>query len=170
MTIIKLVKMNSLEHAQLLSVLRMSGSYNDAEPEYCSVRRLMDERNTERATAARRLEQVRELSVLTTSQAERIRQLETEIKRLSLAPGSPVGWKPPEARPAVPPAPPPYMVTDEPEIDRSRLGRQRRELRRLNAAQRANRNELTLVTRSLEDAATEILRLRHALRIAEAVK
>jgi len=158
--------MNSIEYAQLLNVLRESGSFNDAEPLYASVRRLVDERDSERARANRLRTELSKSGEATEAAIERIRRLEQEIIRLSTPPGSAVGYSPrvnlpPLRPPAPPPAQPPALAPD----DRSRMGRQRRELRRLNAIQRSLRLEAERSQRLFEDAARELLDARRLLAL-----
>lgn len=168
-TILKLQNMNALEYAQLITVLRKSGSYNDAEPVYCSVQRLADERDTERSRGLKMKQTVGELSETVQCQAERIRALENEIRRLSTPPGNPVGWSPPRATAHLFAAPPPPMKPETTE-DRSRMGRQRRELRRLNAAQRVLRMEVDLATRKLEETVEHCIHLRRQVRLLDLSK
>src|SRR5690242_16033262 len=86
--------MNSLEYAQLVNVLRASGSFNDAEPLHFSVQRLVDERNSERSRANKLRQELNDAGVNAEAALARIRRLEQEVTRLSLPLGSPVGWKP----------------------------------------------------------------------------
>lgn len=154
--------MHPTEYLALLRVIRESGCYREDEPAHASVRRLMDERNLELQRAQRLKRELADAGVAAEAASDRIRRLEQEVLRLSTPRGAPVGWKPGMGVGVeVPP------LASPPE-DRSRVGRQRRELRRLNASQRLLRLEADRSQRLFEDAASALIETRKALRLAEA--
>lgn len=156
-----------VDEEEVVTLLRAAGVYNDAEPLVCSVKRLLDERASERKRAERHQTAEAAACIQVRDHIKRIARLESEILRLSTPPGSPIGWNGKEG-PQRHPNPLPEVAAPDP--DRSRIGRQRRELRRLNQRLRFLALQLDRQEHVTESVLQDLLATRAALRIAQVSK
>ncbi len=170
------------EIGKVVGVLRDARVYCDSEPLSRSVERLRDERDTDRSMRVAE----RHINKTTiTDYQKRIDRLESEVLRLSTPPGSSFGIECKDGKlkavsgqtvslPAgnwtiewvEPPATPEPTNTDH---LHARVGRQRRELRRLNQNLRLAHAELKLAQRLNEELSGHGLEQNKKIRVLESL-
>lgn len=155
------------ERAAEIAALKTAMVYHDGEPLSSAIVRLVGERDSERRRSRGWPEKLHDAS-------KQIKQLESEVLRLSSPPGSSFQWDGVQGKPllagpgwvrweSVPAAAP---VPDESKLH-ARCGRQRRELRRLNQNNRLMRAELQIAQRQNEDLGVHCVDQQRRIRILE---